>query len=281
LPGSVVTGLDHLGEPCVFFLDPDTGPCMIGSQNAISIGADLGGTWATVNQSADRHCHGVYYADKRQVWWWIAANAGTAPNTLIVLNVEQMEQTREGFVRGWAKYTGTIMTSVASSCMFADSLSVDTVPMSRKLVPVIGGFATPLICQTEVTFTDHTTPYAAKIRTRPFLIGDLLRKVGIKGAAVVAKPVTEALADTDLGYVSIVGDFGYPTDLTLTRTFDLDGDGSSPDRVIAVLDNLQMAGCRTIEVEIGETAPEAADSHDWIVDYLVLALDAGEKTGAK
>jgi hypothetical protein len=52
IPGSVVEGVDGTGQPCLYFLDRDQGPCRLGMGGIKKCGEDLRRTWETINVDA-------------------------------------------------------------------------------------------------------------------------------------------------------------------------------------------------------------------------------------
>lgn len=140
LPFSLIEASDQAGRPSIYFWDQLVGPMRIGMDAGLqACGADLRPLVARVNIDADRVCHGVYYASKIQVHWWIAVDGATTPNWKAVLQTNEIRSTPElGARRGWSVVPAPArIASALCSCMFANN-NETTNPRSRQLVPFIG-----------------------------------------------------------------------------------------------------------------------------------------------
>lgn len=83
MPGSIFNGTDPSGNPAVFFMDREVGPCMIGTGGLTKIGRDIRPIWDTHNTttSAVVNIRGVFYPKSRQVLWAFATSTDVASET--------------------------------------------------------------------------------------------------------------------------------------------------------------------------------------------------------
>lgn len=258
LHGSVVEGLDEMGRPCVYFLDPYVGPSIYGVGGIRSCGLDLYETWKTVNvDAAQVICRGLYYPAKRQVHWWIATGSSDVPDTRIVLHTQHTRQTEDGVRKGWAVWTGSTAGALCA-CLFADNIDAGAA-RSKTLVPFVGLVGNGLIHRTETGATDNGTAYHARILTKPYVPQSVLNNTGIKTGALIGKA---AAATVDL---SLVRNYGLEdtsvTGISLAAT-------ASETSVIKRLDDLNLGECAVVQVELEDSTP--ASGVQWAVDQIVL-----------
>lgn len=209
LPGSVVSGIDEYGNACVYFLDPLMGPSRIGP-SGLQLIHGLRNTFNRVNRVASKVvCHGIYYPEKRQVHWWIAADGNQSPTLIMVLQVnETSERSQYGVVqgevtRGWSIWNGRIAQAYCSTIVNMPVRGTGGITVSLSRRPYIGLTSPDYLQQTDVTSTDAGVPYIAKIRTKPYLMAGLLNKWGAMTAAILHAPSTN-----NNMRVSIIRDFG-------------------------------------------------------------------------
>lgn len=244
--GSVVEGVDQHGRPCIYFLDPQVGPCRIGANGIEQCGADIRTTWETVNlDAAQVACSGVYYAATRQVIWCVATEDSDIPNLALVLQTNETRNTDDGVRRGWSVWTGT-RASALTMCLYSDNIDAN-VDRNQSLVPFIGLEGLGLIHRCDTGDDDNGTAYAARIVSKPFTLKSLLTQFEVTAGAVLAKAVTGATVD-----VKVIRDFGLETTKTVSGvTFDATG---SETDVIKLLDNLTGAEMRVGQFEFVDPA---------------------------
>jgi hypothetical protein len=260
VPGSTIEGLDQNGRPCVYFLDPETGPSRIGDGGIQACGLDIHKTWETVNQGADIVARAIYYSDSNQIHWWIATGAATTPNLLIVLHTDLCRQAPDGVRGGWVTFNGNRAAAI-STCLFADNIEANAA-RSITLRPFIGKTdGTIHLCDTGTT--DSGTAFAARIRTAPLVI-NLLQKQGIMDAALVAVAASGVTVVT-----KVIRNFG---EETKSYNVLLTPDGSE-DPVIKAIDNFNISEANTIQLEF---ADEATPSGNWNI-YMFAAEQRAEE----
>lgn len=201
LPGSVVEGINTQGMPCLYFLDPETGPCRTGGNHIVqSASRDILNTWRSANLEAIIVSRAVFYPESRQVWWWITTS-GNYPNLILKLQTNETRETSDGVRGGWSKADGKIARAYAS-CVYADNID-DNTTRSLTLKPFIGVTAADgwvLRCDTGTD--DNGTAFTARIVTKPYILRGILQKFAIKGAALLAKAATASVKMT------LIRDFG-------------------------------------------------------------------------
>ena len=247
--GSVVPGVDPTGSPCVYFIDPEQGPCRIGQTGITRCGEDIRKTWETLNVDATKVvCTSLFFPTTKQVWWAIAVDSGTAPTTMLVLHTQHSRDYADGVRKGWALWTGTIAKAL-SMCLFADNIE-DNAARSLTLVPVIGLEGLGLAHRCYTGTTDNTVAYAATITTKPYWMRSLLQRFQVRAAALCAKAVTSAAIT-----VTCIRDFGAETTATVTGV-DL-ADATATD-VIELLDNLKGSELRVAQFQFTDVASPLA-----------------------
>lgn len=267
LDGSVVEGLDEMGRPCVYFLDPYIGPSIYGVGGIRSCGLDVYETWKTVNlDAASVVCRGIYFPAKRQVRWAIATGSSDVPDTGIVLHVQHERQTEDGVRKGWALWTGP-QAKALCWCLFADNID-DNTTRSKTLVPFCGLVGDGLIHRTETGATDNGTAYHARILDKPRVPESILNNTGIKSMALIAKAVASATVD-----VSLIPNYG--TETLSTTGISLAASGSETS-VIVRRDDIDVSEAAVVQVEIEDSTP--ASGQRWEIDHLVLRETQEQRT---
>jgi hypothetical protein len=247
LPGSVVQGIDQFGMPCLYFLDPKTGPCRTGGSRLVtSAGRDILTTWRTVNASAIVACRGLYYPDSRQVKWWIATSASDYPNLELTLQTNHTRETEDGVRNGWSTADGKKAAAYAA-CLYADNIDANTT-RSLTLRPFIGVSSTnAYVLRCDTGSDDNGTAFAARLITRPFILRNLLSKFAVKTVALLAKAHATASIT-----VLMIRNFGLETPRTITPV-PFAATGSETD-VIKVLKDCTGSQLTAIQLEFKDVA---------------------------
>lgn len=244
--GSVVAGLDQLGRPCVYFLDPAVGPCRAGSGGIMRCGADVNTSWNLKNLEATKVvCSSLYYGANKQVIWNFATGSSNVPDLSIVLHTNETRETDDGIRRGWVTWTGN-RTKALTMSLYSSNID-DNTARNRTLVPFIGVEGLGLVHRCDTGNADNAVTYSARIVTKPHTLKTLLHKFGVMMGALLAKAVTGAKVD-----VKVIRDFALETTITISDvTFDAAG---SETDVIKVLDNLKGAEMRVAQFEFVDPA---------------------------
>ena len=248
--GSVVTGVDATGAPCVYFIDPEVGPCRIGQAGITRCGEDIRKTWETLNVDATQVvCASLFFPTTKQVWWSIAVDSGNTPTKMLVLHTQHSRDFADGTRRGWALWTGNIAKAL-TMCLFADNIE-DNTARSLTLVPVIGLEGLSLAHRCHTGYTDNSVAYAADITTKPYWLRSLLQRFQVRAAALCAKAVTSAQIT-----VKCLRDFSAETTATVSDV-SLAASGTETD-VIKFLDDLKGSEMRVAQFSFVDVTSPAA-----------------------
>ena len=243
IPGSIFSGMDENGSPCIYFLDPLVGPSRIGFQG-LQVITGLRNTWQRVNLNASIVCHGIYYPYKQQVHWWLAVDGALFPNFKIVLQVSEIQQTNNwgGASRGWSTATGKIATAYCSTVISEEAVVNGTQTLSGR--PFVGLPGPDFIQRCDVDTVDNGVPYVATITTRPYLLNGLLNRWGAMNAALLA-----AAQSGQQIVVRLIRDFGLEQSQAVTISL---APTATESEIIAFLDNLAISGARAIQFQFSD-----------------------------
>ena len=253
---TIVVAKDRGGDPALYALGPE-GPHRIvivqGRATPQYLGRDIEDIWSTINLAASTVvAHGIYHADKHQVWWWIATGLSNEPDTKIVFDVLLGRFVEGDRVRGgWYKHTGDT-AAARCSVMMSNTLGAT---MSRDLKPYIGRASASILQKCDSGNThDANTNFQAYVITKPLPIAALGTKVGLGQSTLVAK-VSSGVTITQ----TLTRDFGLESrtsSVTLTAS-------ASETRVVKKFEGSDMAQADTIQLQIGDSA---AAANAWTLD---------------
>lgn len=243
LPGSLVEGVDQQGRPCLYFLDPKTGPWVIGQNGLQSCGLDLDVTWKTVNLDATTVvCRGLFYPQNRQVKWWVSIDADNTPTLQLNLQTNHTRQDNSGIRKGWSTATGTVGQAI-SACMFADNIDAG-VARTLTLKPLIGlGGAAASLRMIDTGIDDSGTIYFARVLTKAYMPAGLLDKFGVMAGALLA---TAARGVTV--FIRAIRDFGIDEKIVANQLDPI----VNQEYVVVPLDNLGFSELHAVQFEYGD-----------------------------
>lgn len=253
-------GQDESGNPCVYFLDPETGPMRYGSGGLQWCGYDVQNFWSTVNLSATtRVAHGLYDYSTRRCIWWIATGASNDPDTMLVFHTREGVPTpNEGVRKGWAKWTGALGAARTSS-LFAETVGAT---MSRRLKPYAGLSASLLRAEDSSATDDNGTTFQAYLKSKAWAAGPL------SVYKMVGKSYLKALVASGVTITqTFIRNFGDEANRTDTVTLTADG---SETRVMKRFQSAALTDAYTFQTQIGDAA---AVSNNWLIDKWVTTLD--------
>lgn len=231
--GSLLSGVDETGQPCLYAIDLEHGPYRIGVGGFTRCGEDLRATWKTLNVNASAVVvSGLYYPHKKQVIWNLATGTSNTPDTTIVLHVDKSRRYADGVRRGWVLWTGTRAEALAM-CLFSSNIE-DNTARNQNLVPFIGLTGHGLIQQCDTGADDHGETYIATITTKPYVLGSILHQFQVRAAAVLGKAVNEASVN-----ITCVRDFGLEETVSV-KDVDFTPEGTET-ALIKVLDDFAGA----------------------------------------
>jgi hypothetical protein len=248
--GSVMSGVDETGQPCIYALDRKQGPYRMGLGGIKRCGEDLRKTWETLNLDATAvACSSIFYPTKKQAIWNLATGSSTTPDTAIVLHVDKSRTHDDGVRKGWSVWTGNRVKALAM-CLFSDNIEGNTT-RSRDLVPFIGLEGLGLLHQCDTGTTDNSVAYVATETTRPYAMGGIVDQFEVRAACLTGKATSGAAVD-----VSVVSNFGASTPTTVSDvSFTPAG---SESNVIAPLDEFVGAELQVVQFTFADVDTPSA-----------------------
>lgn len=263
--GSVVSGLDETGQPCIYFLDIDAGPCRIGIGGIKRCGEDLRATWSDLNIDATAVVtSSLFFPRKKQIIWCLATGSSNTPDKAIVLHTDRSRTFADGVRKGWVLWTGN-RAKALTMCLFADNID-DNVARSLTLVPFIGLEGLSLVHRCDTLNADNTVAYASSVKTRPYWLKSILNRFTAQGAYLVAKAVASSQIT-----VKTYRDFEIETTSTISDT-SLAASGTETS-VIKYLDQLKGAEMRVVQFEF--TDPTTVSAR-WELNQFCVREDTGQ-----
>lgn len=232
------------------------GPYRLGSNGFQYCGADIEDISSIVTLGATTLPHGVYHADKHQVWWWLPVSSGNTPTVKVVFDTKagktvNIDEVRQQVRRGWYKHDGETAKAYCS-VMFSETLGVS---MSHKLKPYIGYVTSTAIYECDTNATDDAgTTFRAYVDTKEY--GTVGRNHAIRQGVLIGQ-VASGVTIT----VQPISDFGLDTTGAVGTA--LLTAAASETRVQKRLDALQHAGVGTFRLRIGDAA---AIANQWTID---------------
>lgn len=248
IEGSIVNGIDQTGASAIYFWDANLGPCRIGQWGIQHCGNDILETVKTVNLSATQVvCRAVFYPDKRQVHFHIATGSSNIPDTLCVVQTNEMRNTEAGDVRrGWSIYNGNRAKAIAA-CLFATNIG-DNAARNLRWVPFIGLEGLGLVHRTDTGTTDNGTAYAGSVVTKPFTPVGELHEFDVMSGSLVAKEDDSATLD-----VSILKNYAQTTPTTV-QDVEFAGTGSETS-VVRVLKDFSASELQAAQFKFADPSP--------------------------
>jgi hypothetical protein len=253
IPGSIFSGMDENGSPCLYLLDPMMGPSRLGG-GGLQVIVGLRGTWNRINLHALKvKACGAYYPFKQQAWWMIPVDGADRPNLGLKLQVSELRSLGgstgsfggSAVSRGWSTVTGRITNAY---CM---SVFTEFIPFPLNGVfslsqrPFIGLTTPDFIQRCDVDSTDAGVAYSAIIITGPRFVSSLLQRWGGMTGTLLAT----ALAGQTI-FVRFIRDFGVETSAAVSASLAPVG---SESLVIKDFDNLVMSGNRALQVQFSDS----------------------------
>ena len=251
--GSVMSGLDESGQPCLYFIDQDHGPCRIGIGGIKRCGEDVRATWQALNTDATKAAAScVYYPTKKQALWCIATGSNESPTVGLVLHTDKSRTFEDGIRKGWAVWTGT-RASALSMCLWADNIE-DATDRSLTLVPFIGLEGAGLVHRCDTGTDDNGTAYAASITTKPYVLESIIHQFEVRAASVLAKATASASLD-----ISCTRDYGLEETVTVAGVSL--APTASETSVIRSLDNFVGSEMHVAQFTFEDVTSPAAQWH--------------------
>ena len=265
--GSVFSGVDETGQPCIYFLDVDQGPCRIGIGGIQRCGEDVRATWNTINIDATKVvASGVYYPAKKQAIWNIATGTSNVPDKSIILHVDKSRTFADGVRKGWVLWTGN-RPKALTTILYADNIG-DDAARSLTLVPYIGLEGLGLVHRCDTTNQDNAVAYTATIKTKPYWLKNVLQLFTVMAGYIIAKAVASSQIT-----MKVYRDFEAETTVTVSNT-SLAAAGTETN-VIKFLDNLNGAEMRVAQFEFTDPTTVSAK---WELNNLTILQSPGQSS---
>jgi hypothetical protein len=262
--GSIVMAEDETGQPALYWWSPQ-GPYRVGQMGQQFLGEnvrDIG-----VNYLAQtRVVHGVYHADKKQVWFWVATDASDTPNMRVVFDVRKGRISNNGLVvGGWARHTGP-SCEAHCSVMFSSTWGAT---MSKDLKPHVGITSTLGLysCDAENSTTDNGTEYQGYVLTKPYHPWGIHARGGVVTDLTILARTPPPLSDQVLA-VQVFKDFS--TTVYNQVDFALDADYAGQSQIAEKTGGTgDVADAIVVQWLIGDAA---AESSDWNISAVSLPV---------
>lgn len=240
--GSVFSGLDEQGQPCVYFLDPYFGPSRLTMQGGIEPLPGLRQTWKRINRNAtDVVACGKYYPYKRQALWWVAVDGENTPSLRLkfqVGNTGDDPRSRSG----WSLDTGRIAQARCVGLYTEFVQEGSSITISRR--PVIGLTSPDFVQRCDVNSTDAGQTFNAILQSGPRTVSPLTQKFGVRtGTAIVGVNPSASVM------VRVIRDFGAETSDPVTITGVPVG---SESLIVVSMDNLKISGAHVVQVQLSD-----------------------------
>ena len=267
--GSVVTGVDETGQPCVYFLDAEQGPCRIGLGGIKRCGDDIRTTWKDLNIDATKViASALYYPLKKQVIWCIATGSSNIPDTAIVLHTDKSRTFADGIRKGWTLWNGN-RAKALSMCLFADNIE-DNAARSLTLVPFIGLEGLSLIHRCDTGTTDNAVAYTATTTSKPYWFKTIMNNFAVMRARLIAKATASAQVT-----VKCIKNFDTTAETTATVSDVSLAAAATETDVIKDLDNLIGADMTVAQFQFTDPTTVSAQ---WRVDHFSVREEIGQSS---
>lgn len=249
LPHSIIPAYDEAGRSATYFVDPSVGPMRIGAPGIQFVGAQVHrlftGSRTPTSLSPTPQVHGVFYADRQQIHYWVCPSGDWATALKAVLQVNLITTDSNGEGRGgWSTVpqTGTTGSIGRATCstMFMNSSGrfVPYIGMKTIALDATGVAASDALQVCDTGTSDNGIAYLARLRSRGFLLSGLLGRHGINNAALLGTAGSRVL-------VNLRRDFGTEV-ISVSANLTAVGGESL---VMARLDNLNAAELFAFQIE--------------------------------
>jgi hypothetical protein len=269
---SIIMGEDAAGRPCVYWLSAQ-GPYRYGADGLQFIGEDVSDHFETFNlDAATVSCHGLWHADKKQVWWWIAVIDGASPTIKLVFDARIGKAYEAGRVTdGWVKHDGA-SASALCSVMFSTTIGASMSIAQKPYAGYSGANGMILKCDDpnaqDEPYSGGFLQYQASV-TLPTRHWAGLSKRCLVGCPAVLGDVSGATLT-----VSLAADYDSGFGLARTGTVTMSALLSGGTRTLKQVESAEFGDSATaIAIKIGDAA---AATQSWVIDALVVPWEAKE-----
>jgi len=269
LPFSGVEGVDAEGRPVLFFVDPNLGPMALTQSGFRVLAPHLQDKFRSeINFNAAHVVNATYHAQRSQVWWHFAGvralGRGCCPPADDLPDWPSFRWVYD------VKTGGTSFHSLPRLC-HSSAFWPD-----KPVVTAEGGGI--VRCDQDDAPDDYSFPFRAYIRTRalqlPYESGGILNRFAIssavvEGRSVQTSPERRLSCATPSGVslaLTLIRDYGRERS-TKTVAFEQEG---REEYLIVPADNVHMAECSAVQVEIGDAA--AVSQSPWVIYRVALRV---------
>lgn len=248
-PNSVVPAFDEVGNPAEYFWDMQLGPQRIGASGVEDCGQDIRAIAAAVNADAAIPVVGLYYPNRKQVWFYIATGANNTPNHKLVFQIRDGRRQADSVRGGWTLHTGASCTALTATMYSRVSAQINAT--SNDMLPTIGLPSTgaSIVALADTGGLDLGEDFLASVMSRPFSVAGLLRKMGATAATLVARQGADARV-----LMQAVRDYG-----TETESLPVSLESETQTRIIAPIDNFALSELRAVNIGLASQGDTAAD----------------------
>lgn len=262
----IVPCQDAAGNPAIGFLSYQ-GPHRVGSGGLEYCGRDIEDVWrglygyaaaGPINLSASiTSCHGLWYADKFQVYWWIATGANSSPNVRLRWNVQAATVKDDFGVRGgWMIDDGDVAAYCSS--MFANTLGAT---VSKDLRPHTGRSDTTIYKHDTTDQKDNTTAFQSYVTTKCIIPDE-----GFLTNNAIADPIVVARAQAGSQLrVTLVADF----ELRTSNADAMLDPKRTETRVIRKIAGSSQSEAGAYQIRYGDAL---AIANKWAVDAIIVPV---------
>lgn len=262
---AIVMAEDEVGNPAIYFLSQQ-GFYRYGVNGLQNIGHPvedvLFGPTSQMNRSATKViAHGVYHADKRQVWFWVSVGSENEPGSLCLVYTVGRSSSGDpadhAVPGSWTRFTGE-MTKARASVMFSQTVGQVT---SRTLVPYIaynGAVAKVWKCDQSANTDDNGTAFKAYVQTGAYYPWGIMHNGDIGRSLLQAEASPGVIIQQRLD-----GDYG-------VRTTESDVSLAPQDtelRVRRKFESSRLGDVGVVQITIGDAD---AISNAWTLDALTV-----------
>lgn len=238
---TILTADDEFGRSCIYFLS-HRGPYRIGPEGMQYLGRDIEDVWETVNlDAATIVAHGTYYADRHEIWYWVATDDAAYPDLRLRFDVQNGIADGEDVRGGWTVDDGL---ACAAACSVAWTTTNTAGVMSRSLVPHFGSTTSLALYKGDTGTDDAGTDYQAYLDTKEYTPAGLGMKCALREPHLVGE-ANQLSAVT----VTPLLDFGRRTSESSRVVLAPEG---SESHVIKKCEGLDLSNFTTVRFRIGD-----------------------------
>ena len=270
--GSIFTGQDEMGRPCVYWIDESAGPYRYGSQGLQWLGYDVADQIALFNRTAPpyQRAHGVFSNETQVAHFWICQTTtpgAGAPNRGLRFHARLGKDTGPTGVRfGWVvdehPWGNTLSSAVARRSL------LDPVAIDHPTFQPVVATANTINMRDAAQWTDDGQVYGAFVRSKV---------IALAGAAFQVKQLitdwlyVQALRVAANLHVSLWRNFDQDVGGAVSRSLAPPAEGNE-ERVLLRYEGLSVQDAYALQVQIADP-PFVGNTANWLVDHVALPIE--------